>query len=42
MLGLQRFAELARPGLRWFFSRPAMDELKLEIDVRGLAREIWV
>ena len=40
--GLPLFAELARPGLRWFFSRPPMDELKLEIDVRGLSREIWV
>jgi hypothetical protein len=40
--GLPKFAELARPGLRWFFSRPPMDELKLEIDVRGLANEVWV
>ena len=39
---LPRFEELARPGLRWFFSRPPMDELNLEIDVRGLARETWL
>jgi hypothetical protein len=39
--GLPRFAELSRPGLRWFFSRPPMDELNLEIDVRGLSAEYW-
>jgi hypothetical protein len=39
--GLHRFAELARPGLRWFFSRPPIDDLNMEIDVRGLARESW-
>jgi hypothetical protein len=36
---LPRFAELVRPGLRWFFSRPPIDDLNLEIDVRGLAGE---
>ena len=40
--GLPRFGELARPGLRWFFSRPPIDDLNLEIDVRGLARETWL
>lgn len=39
---LTRFEELVRPGLRWFFSRPPIDDLKLEIDVRGLARESWI
>ena len=39
--GLPRFAEMARPGLRWFFSRPPVDTLKLEVDVRGLAEERW-
>jgi hypothetical protein len=39
---LPRFAELVRPGLRWHFSRPPIDDLKLEIDVRGLASESWV
>ena len=38
---LLRFGELVRPGLRWFFSRPPVDDLNLEIDVRGLARESW-
>jgi hypothetical protein len=40
--GLPRFAELARPGLRWYFSRPPIDSLSLEIDVRGLAHETWM
>jgi hypothetical protein len=40
--GLARFEELVRPGLRWFFARPPIDSLKLEIDVRGLARESWL
>jgi hypothetical protein len=39
--GLPRFEELARTGLRWFFSRPPVDFLNLEIDVRGLASESW-
>jgi hypothetical protein len=39
---LARFEELVRPGLRWFFARPPVDFLKLEIDVRGLARESWL
>jgi hypothetical protein len=39
---LARFEELARPGVRWFFARPPIDDLKLEIDVRGLARESWL
>jgi len=39
--GLLRFGELVRPGLRWFFSRPPIDDLNLEIDVRGLASEAW-
>ena len=36
---LARLSELVRPGLRWFFSRPPIDDLNLEIDVRGLAGE---
>ena len=40
--GLLRFEELVRPGLRRFFSRPPIDFLNLEIDVRGLAGESWV
>jgi len=39
--GLRSFGELVRPGLRWFFSRPPIDDLNLEIDVRGLASESW-
>lgn len=39
---LARFEELVRPGLRWFFARPPIDVLNLEIDVRGLARESWL
>jgi len=39
---LPRFAEMARPGLRWFFSRPPVDTLNLEVDVRGLAEERMV
>ena len=39
---LARFDGLVRPGLRWFFARPPVDFLKLEIDVRGLAREFWL
>lgn len=38
---LPLFGELVRPGLRWFFSRPPIDDLNLEIDVRGLASESW-
>lgn len=37
--GLPRFAEVVRPGLRWFFSRPPIDDLNVEIDVRALAGE---
>jgi len=40
--GLAHFNELVRPGLRWFFARPPVDFLNLEIDVRGLARESWL
>jgi hypothetical protein len=40
--GLPRFGELVRPGLRWFLSRPPIDDLNLEIDVRGLASESWL
>ena len=40
--GLARLDEVSRPGLRWFFSRPPIDDLKLEIDVRGLASESWI
>lgn len=40
--GLACFEELVRPGLRWFFARPPIDFLNLEIDVRGLARESWL
>jgi hypothetical protein len=40
--GLQRLVELARPGLRWFFSRPPIDSLHIEVDVRGLTRESWL
>lgn len=40
--GLPHLAELVRPGLRWHFSRPPIDDLNLEIDVRGLASESWV
>ncbi|HKC20470.1 MAG TPA: RidA family protein [Candidatus Dormibacteraeota bacterium] len=39
---LRRFNELVAPGLRWFFSRPPIDDLHLEIDVRGLASEVWI
>jgi hypothetical protein len=39
---LLRFEELVRPGLRWFLSRPPIDDLNLEIDVRGLAGEFWL
>lgn len=39
---LRRFSELVAPGLRWFFSRPPIDDLHLEIDVRGLASEVWI
>jgi hypothetical protein len=39
---LAHFEDLVRPGLRWFFSRPPIDSLSLEIDVRGLARESWL
>jgi len=31
----------ARPGVTWFFSRPPVDGLQLELDVRGLARDTW-
>jgi len=40
--GLQRLEELVRPGLRWFFSRPPITSLHLEVDVRGLTRETWL
>ena len=39
--GLPFFGEVVRPGLRWFFSRPPIDDLNLELDVRGLAGESW-
>jgi hypothetical protein len=38
---LPRFEDLTRMGLRWFFSRPPVEFLNLEIDVRGLANESW-
>jgi hypothetical protein len=34
---LPRLAELSRPGIRWFLSRPPIDDLRMEIDVRALA-----
>jgi hypothetical protein len=40
--GLPHFAELVRPGLRWFFSRPPVDSLNIEVDVRRLTQESWV
>lgn len=36
---LSRLAELSRPGIRWFLSRPPIDDLRMEIDVRALAGE---
>jgi len=36
-----RLMPAARPGVRWFFSRPPVDGLELELDVRGLARDTW-
>jgi hypothetical protein len=36
---LYRFAELVRPGLRWYFSRPPVDFGRLEIDLRAIARD---
>ena len=39
--GLPHLEELVRPGLRWFFSRPPIKSLHLEVDVRGLTRESW-
>ena len=39
---LARFAELVRPGLRWFFSRPPVETLNIEVDVRRLSHESWV
>ena len=38
---LPRFAEVVRPGMRWFFSRPPIDTLNIEVDVRRLSRESW-
>ena len=34
---LARLTELSRPGIRWFLSRPPIDDLRMEIDVRALA-----
>jgi len=31
----------ARHGVRWFLSRPPVEGLELELDVRGLARDTW-
>ena len=31
----------ARPGVRWYFSRPPVEGLELELDVRGLAGDTW-
>ena len=39
---LPHFAELIRPGLRWFFSRPPVESLKIEVDVRRLTQESWL
>ncbi len=39
---LSLFEDLVQPGLRWFFSRPPIDDLHLEVDVRGLAGEAWI
>jgi hypothetical protein len=39
---LPRFNELVRPGLRWFFSRPPVAGLNIEVDVRRLTSESWV
>lgn len=36
---LARLRELARPGIRWFLSRPPIDDLRMEIDVRALAED---
>jgi hypothetical protein len=32
----------AAPGVRWFFSRPPVEEFRLELDVRGLARDTFI
>jgi hypothetical protein len=40
--GLHRLEELVRPGLRWFFSRPPITSLHLEVDARGLTHETWL
>ena len=37
----QQLMPAARPGVRWFFSRPPVEGLELELDVRGLARDTW-
>jgi len=39
---LTRFQDLVRPGLRWFFSRPPVEGLNIEVDVRRLTSESWV
>ncbi len=39
---LPLFTELVRPGLRWFFSRPPIESLNMEVDVRRLSGESWV
>jgi hypothetical protein len=40
--GAHKLTSAARSGVRWFFSRPPIDTLELELDVRGLARDIWM
>ncbi len=39
---LVRFEDMTRPGLRWVFSLPPIDDLNLEVDVRALASESWL
>ncbi len=39
---LARFEDITRPGLRWVFSLPPIDDLNLEVDVRGIASESWL
>jgi hypothetical protein len=37
-----RFEDMTRPGLRWVFSLPPIDDLNLEVDVRAIASESWL
>jgi hypothetical protein len=39
---VQRAGRAARHGIRWFLSRPPVQGIEFEIDLRGVRSEVWI